>query len=217
MLPGLALSLGADPPHVPPLMEAAERDDDGRWRLRRGVGPVRAVQRYSTEAPDGVRLLQAGKVGAEGLPAIMPAIQAYYRVIHRIDRVRTLSAWDVVGDLPAGPRQMAFDWAPYARRLVLVVEPTSQSLLTARRIARIAAQRRAVEVMPVANKVRSRRDVDRVERFLGARVRVAVPADPAVAAAERRGAALLDAAPGAPAVAAVERLADALVAGTLRR
>jgi len=211
MLPGLTLSLGARPPDAPPLMDAAERGEDGRWRLKRGVGPVRAVQRYATEAPDGVRLVQAGKVGPDGLPPIMPAIQAYYRVIHRLRRSPAFAAWDIVGDLPAGPRQTAFGWAPYADRFLLVVEPTSQSLLTARRIARIAAQRRPVQITAVANKVRARGDVERIERFLDRPVEVVIPADPAVAAAERRGAALLDHAPDAPSVAAIARLADAVL------
>jgi CO dehydrogenase nickel-insertion accessory protein CooC1 len=215
MLPGLTLSLGAPAPATPPLMDAAERDEDGRWRLKRGVGPVRAVQRYATEAPDGVRLMQAGKVGPDGLPAIMPALQAYYRVVHRLRRSPAFATWDIVGDLPAGPRQTAFDWAPYADRFVLVVEPTSQSLLTARRIGRIATQRRPVALIAVANKVRAGEDVERIERFLGLPVHVAIPADPAVTAAERRGAALLDETPGAPAVAAVERLADALAGSRL--
>jgi hypothetical protein len=32
-----------------------------RWRLKPGIGPVRAVQRYAAHAPDGTRLLQIGK------------------------------------------------------------------------------------------------------------------------------------------------------------
>src|SRR5712691_9573409 len=78
LMPGLALSLGADAPAEPPLNAAAERGEDGRWRLRKGIGPVRAVQRYSTPAPDGIRLLQCGKVTAAGLGPINGAINAFY-------------------------------------------------------------------------------------------------------------------------------------------
>jgi len=210
MLPGLTLSLGAEAPPMPPLLDAAERDEDGRWRLKRGIGPVRAVQRYSTGAPDGIRLLQAGKVGPDGLPPIMPALRAYYQVVHRLARARAFSEWAVVGDLPGGPRQAAFDWAPYAKTFVLVVEPTSQSLLAARRIARVVAQRPRGAVTLVANKVRADADVARIEEFLGIPAAVVVPADDAVAAAERCGGALLERAPGSPAVAAVEGLAELL-------
>jgi CO dehydrogenase maturation factor len=216
MLPGLSLSLGADAPAAPPLLDAAERDEDGRWRLKRGIGAVRAVQRYATDAPDGVRLLQAGKVGPEGLPAIMPALQAYYRVVHRLPRAASFSDWAIVGDLPGGPRQTAFDWAPYADTFVLVVEPTSQSLLAARRIARVVSQRAPERVVTVANKVRTADDVDRIQAFLATTVAAAVPADDAVAAAERSGDALLDSAPSSRAIEAIAGLADRLEEATIR-
>lgn len=216
MLPGLTLSLGAQVPAAPPLLGAAERDEDGRWRLKRGIGPVRAVQRYATDAPDGVRLLQAGKVGPEGLPPIMPALQAYYKIVHRLSRASAFSEWAVVGDLPGGPRQAAFDWAPYARTFVLVVEPTSQSLLAARRIARVVSQRPGATVVAVANKVAATADVDRVAAFLGTPASVVVPADDDVVAAERGGVALVDRAPASLALAAVEGLADLLERSTLR-
>lgn len=41
MMPGLALNLGAEEPALPPLLEAAEKDENGRWRLKRGIGPAR--------------------------------------------------------------------------------------------------------------------------------------------------------------------------------
>ena len=210
-LPGIAISLGADVPTQPPLLAAAERGEDGRWRLRRGIGPVRAVQRYATDAPDGVRLLQSGKVaGEEGLAPVMGAVQAFYRVVQRLGSAPSLREWSLVGDLPAGPRQVAFGWAPYAERLLLVAEPTWPSLLAARRIVRVAASGPGVAVSLVASKVSDPGDVARVEEALGLAAIAAVPLDAAVAAAERRGRAVLDAAPSASAVAAIERLADVL-------
>ena len=174
------------------------------------------MQRYATDAPDGIRLLQAGKVGPDGLPPIMPAIQAYYKVVHRLARTAAFTDWAIVGDLPGGPRQAAFDWAPFADTFVLVVEPTSQSLLAARRIARVLAQRSHKQVLAVANKVSSAEDVERIQAFLATRVAAVVPADGAVAAAERSGEALLDAAPRSPAVEAIAGLAERLQAGTIR-
>ena len=212
LMPGLALSLGVEQPAVPPLIDAAERGEDGRWRLKPGIGPVRAVQRYAIEAPDGIRLLQCGKLGTEGLPAIQPAVQAYYRVIHRIARARPFDACSLVGDLPAGPRQVAYDWAPFARTFIVVVEPTSQSMLTARRVARIAGARGAAPTLLVASKVRAPRDVARIEGFFGRPVAAAVPLDPQVRAAERSGIAPLDHAPGSDAVSAIERLLERLAA-----
>lgn len=210
-LPGLSLSLGADVPAEPPLLAAAERGENNRWRFIHGVGPVRAIQRYATDAPDGVRLLQIGKVTREGMAPVMAATQAFYMTIHGLGRAATFHDWVILGDLPAGPRQTAFDWAPYAERYVLVVEPTWQSMLTARRITRIARAARAeVEMSLVVNKVAGEQDAPRVADFLDLPVAVAVPVDEGVRSAERAGAALLDHAPDSPAVRAVERLADHL-------
>ena len=209
LMPGLAVSLGVPQYRDAMLLDAVERNDSGRWRLRRGIGPVRAVERYSVAAPDSVRLLQAGKVGARGLPEILGSINGFYQVLHRISRVRTFEDWAIVGDLPAGPRQPAFDWAPYAETLLVVVEPTWQSALTARRIARIV-RARGRTVLPVANKVENTADTAYVEQLLGERVVAAVPEDEAVAAAEQLGVAAIDHAPGSPAVAAIAALAAKL-------
>lgn len=211
MMPGLEFSLGARSPAEPLLLAAAERTEDGRWRLRRGIGPVRAVQRFSITAPDGVRLLQAGKVGREGMPVIAGAVNAYSQVIARLAKAATFSDWSIVADLPAGPRQVAFGWAPFAPLFLLVVEPTAQSLMTARRVGRIAAARDGgVRLAAVVNKSSGPEDVERARAFLGHPVLGAVPSDPAVVAAERAGEALIDHAPDAPASRAVERLVDEL-------
>lgn len=210
-LPGLTFSLGAEVPAVSPLTAASEQDADGRWRLRRGIGPVRAVQRFSTPAPDGVRLLQGGKSGRDGLAPAMGAVHAFHAIIHRIPAAASLRAWVVVGDLSGGARQTAFGWAPYADRLLLVVEPTAQSILTARRIERIARARRDVETLLVVNKVTGPDDVADVERALRLPATGAVPADDGVRAAERLGVAVLDLAPASPAVIAIDRLAARIV------
>ena len=214
LLPGLSFSLGAGAdPTPPPLGEAAEKDENGRWRLRKGVGPVRAVQRYATDAPDGIRLLQAGKIPQAGVEPIMGSLNAYYRVIHRLPRARTFEDWTFVGDLPAGPRHVAFGWAPYAQTFVAVVQPTAQSALAARRVARIARMREGVRAVFVANRVTGADDVRHVEGLVGEPVMAAVPADEAVAHAERRGVAPVDHAPDSPAVVEIERLVAELAEG----
>ena len=214
-LPGLALSLGATAPEDPPLLAAAEKGEDGRWRLRRGIGPARAVQRYSVPAPDGVRLLQSGKHTEEGLAPVMGAVHAFYRLLPRLADSAFLREWTIIGDLSAGPRQLAYDWAPYADRLLLVVEPTLQSILTARRIARVGGTRRPLTQALVVNKAGDADARRRVEAFLGLTALAVIPSDDAVVNAERRGLAPLDAVPTSRAVAAIEELADALTADSL--
>jgi CO dehydrogenase maturation factor len=211
LLPGLSLSLGAGPdPAEPPLNDAAEQDENGRWRLKKGIGPVRAVRRYATDAPDGIRLLQAGKVPKDGLEPIMGSINAFYRVVHRLPDARTFDDWTVVGDLPAGPRQIAFGWAPYADTYVAVVQPSAQSALTARRVARIARMREGARAVFVANRVTGPADVRHVEEMIGEPVLAAVPVDEAVARAELLGFAPIDHAPDSAAVLEIERLVTAL-------
>jgi len=218
-LPGLSFSLGADAPAEPPLMAAAERDEKRRWHLVKGVGAVRAVQRYATDAPDGIRLLQIGKVSREGMSPFMAANQAFWIIIRRLDRAATFRDWVILGDLPAGPRQTAFGWAPYAKHFLLVVEPTWQSMLTARRIIKItdADDDSDVEMLLVVNKVTGDADAKRVGDFLKLPVFATVPVDEGVRSSERAGAALIDHAPDSAAVAAVERLADRLEGSTIDR
>jgi CO dehydrogenase maturation factor len=216
-MPGLTRSLGIQEPASPPLLAAAERGENGRWRLRSGVGPARAVARFTTAAPDGLRMLQLGKADKDGLVPIDGSVTAFLQVVRRLDEASSLRGLTIVGDLPAGPRHLAAGFAPYARLVVVLVEPGSQSALTARRCARFAREHRRADVFLVANKISRAGDRRVLERLLGERVGLTVPADGAVAAAERAGMALLDAAPSSKAVRAIEDLADAIEARTLER
>jgi CO dehydrogenase maturation factor len=211
LLPGLSISLGSGPePEEPPLNHAVEKDENGRWRLKKGVGPVRAVQRYSTPAPDGVRLLQMGKTTREGIAPIMGSVNAFYRVVHRLPGTPAFAGWTFIGDLPAGPRQAAYNWAPYAEKYVVVVQPGAQSALTARRVARILRQRGGADVLLIANRVKGKRDVQHVEKLIGEPVFASLPHDDRVARAERLGVAPIDYAPDSPSVAAIEGLVGEL-------
>jgi len=215
-LPGLAYSLGAEVPETPPLLAATERGEDKRWRFVAGVGPVRAIQRFSTAAPDGVRLLVIGKSGKGGQWPQMGATQAFHKTIHGLDRARTFDDWVVLGDLSAGPRQPAFDWAPYARLLVLVVEPTRQSMMTARRVRKIAGQARpGADFALVVNKASEPGDAEEIAAFLDLPALAVVPVDDDVRASERLGVALIDHAPDSPALHAIERLAETLERSTV--
>lgn len=210
-MPGLTFSLGAEAPDAPPLLDAAERPEGGRWRLKKGTGPVRAIERYSTQAPDGVRLLQSGKMPAEGLAAIQGASTAFYTVVQRLNQPKTLREWSIVGDLSAGPRQSAYRWADYADTFLLVSDPSWKSALTARRIARIVHGRRGIRVLLVANNVSRAGDAEEIARRVGNPLFASVPRDQAVTDAERLGVPLLDHAPDSPAAKAMAQLAERLL------
>ncbi len=216
-MPGLGISLGMGPMADDMLAGAVERGEDDRWRLRKGIGAARAVQQFSATGPDGVRLLQFGKPDHDGLGPIMGSLNGFTQVVHRLARDGVLAGWTIIGDLPAGPRQTAYNWAPYAERFLVVVEPTWQSVLTGRRVSRLAAARGTAGVAVVVNKVRDAADVEFVGAEVGMAPLAAVPADPTVRDADRSGVAPIDAAPGAPAVVAVRDLADRLTepAGTV--
>ena len=207
-MPGLAHSLGVPEPEAPLLVQAAEKPEKGPWRLRAGMGPEAVVQRYTTAAPDGVRLMQLGKADTDGLnPA---SVNAFLEVVRRLHEVRSLYRWAIVGDLPAGPRHLAAGFTPYAGLYVVAVEPTSQSAMTGRRVARLARGPLGADVIFVASKIAEPAQRERVERLLGERVDFEMPLDAAVVEAERRRVPVIDAAPDAPVVRAVQRLADTI-------
>ena len=209
-MPGLSLSLGLGVVDAPIPDEAVEERPEGeqgpRYRLRRGLSAIEAVERYTQLGPDGVRLLQFGKV-RDHLATLARSQSAFRQILDELPDDR----WSLVGDLPGGTRQPFFGWARYARTLLVVVEPTAKSLLSARRLARLGlAAQRPDRILAVANKARQRADADLVRRRTGLEVVAVVPWDPALAEAERLGRALLDHAPDSPAVRVLESMADRL-------
>ncbi len=209
-MPGLAFSLGlrTSDAAIPDdaVEDRVEGEEGPRYRLRAGMSAAEAVELYSQEGPDGVRFLQFGKLRGHQ-SGLMRSQFAFRQIVKDLPEDR----WDVIGDLPGGPRQAAFGWAPYARTFLLVVEPMTKSLLTGRRIARVASHLDpAPTVVAVANRVREPGDVERVARATGLDVVAAVPWDEDLAEAERRMLAPIDHAPDSPAVRAIESLVHEL-------
>lgn len=212
-MPGLALSMGlpATDAGIPDdaVVERAEDDDGPRFRLRPGLSAAEAVQRHATVGPDGVRLLQFGKLGEQGRDLI--------RSQHAFNQIRAelpAAEWHLIGDLPGGTRQPFFGWARFARTVLVVVEPTQKGVLSARRLARLKdGDEPPDELAIVVNKAREASDGERVQRATGLPLLGVVPWDEDLAEAERRGRAPIDDAPGCPAVRAVASLVDRLHAG----
>lgn len=205
-MPGLAFSLGVgvtDSGLPDEAVEEFELRGRRRYRLCAGLSGPEAVERYATRGPDGVRFLQLGK--ARG-----PRWDNSRQHFGFQGVLDDLPDWDIVGDLPGGTRQPFFAWGRYARTLLVVADPAPASLLTGRRLSRLAATAGAPQILAVANRVQDPEDARRVAEGTGLTVVGAVPLDSALGEADRDGRAVLDMAPDSPAVGAVRFLVEAL-------
>jgi CO dehydrogenase maturation factor len=197
-LPGMAYSLGAPPeaaPRLPLGLATVVQGKRGRyWKVGKGAGAAHLVDTYALTTPDGVRLLELGKLPGN----VKPEVTIVFR--HVVDRFKR-PGWAMVGDLAAGTRQPVFGWSSFAPVRIAVLEPNAKGLITLRNLNNTATH-------VLVNKVRSAADVERVRSATGLPIAATVPWDPELAAAERRGAAPIEAAPEAAAVLAVRDLAS---------
>ena len=92
--------------------------------------------------------------------------------------------------------------------VLTVAEPTVKSIEVARRAAEIAGEHAPVVV--IANRIRSEEDVDAIRAVLGEHELVVVPEEPAIAAADRDGAAPIDVAADSVGVQALVAMAKRL-------
>lgn len=213
-MPGLVFSLGLDPAAVgdggvpDDATVPAPEGEHPPYRLRPGMRGPDAVCRYAVRGPDGVRFLQLGK--SRGQRGGTRGHWAYQQILEELPE----DGWSVVGDLPGGTRQPFYGWGRFADVVVVVAEPAASSLLCARRLARLA--RPGVQVVTVASKTRVAGDAATVAARTGLPLAGEVPYDPAVAAAERAGRAVLDSDPDTDAVTAIRSLVDRLRAGEVR-
>lgn len=207
-MPGLSWSLGVPPDDagLPDDTVVEQPEGDGpRWALRPGLTPEAAVDRYAAVGPDGVRLLQMGKLRGPSADRVR-SLTAYRLVLRGLDD----AGWHLVGDLAAGTRQVFFGWGGFARTMLVVVEPTAKALLSARRLTRLRRLEDPPTLYAVANKVREEEDVALVAQGTGLEVIGAIPYDAGLVTAEREGTSWVDVSADAPAVAAVSALVDRL-------
>ena len=212
-MPGLAFSLGVGqsdaglPGHL--VEEQEGEKGPRRYRLRPGLDGPAVVEQYAVRAADGVRFLQLGKARGPRWNNTREHV-AFQRVLDDLPG----DGWSIVGDLPGGTRQPFMTWGRYAQTFLVVVEPTPASLLTARRLARLAAGPPAPRVVAVANKVREPQDTELVAERTGLEVLGAVPFDPLLGEADRLGRAVLDHDPHGAVATAVRSLVQTLQTGT---
>jgi CO dehydrogenase maturation factor len=197
--PGLAISIGVpmDEGRLPSrLAELVEGKKGRHWKMVKGAGPARLVDRFSVHGVDGIRFLELGKLPDRVEPSVSVAFRS---VMERFRR----PGWTMVADLAAGTRQPMFGWADFAGVRVVVVEPSSKATLTARRLTAVATHM-------VVNKVRSRSDLEIVTNAVPLPLLGVIPYDEDIGEAERQGIAPIDFSARSPAVQAAADLATHL-------
>lgn len=209
VMPGLAGAMGIDftDAEIPieAVVEKPEGEEGPRFHLRDGLTASGIVDQYAIRGPDDVRLLQLGKIRTQGAWTIMHSLFAFNVVKEELPE----NEWHLIGDLPGGTRQPFFGWGSFAPLMLVVVEPTVKSFITARRMIRgVAEADNGPRLVAVANKVDDHDDVDLIKRETGLEIFGVVPLDRAVGEADRDGTALIDLDPGGPAVAGIRSLLE---------
>lgn len=196
-MPGLAYSLGMVNPESRLPTGLASRVEGKGWQVEIGLRPSRLVDRFAARGPDDLRLLELGKLPDR----VEPSVTVAFRYV--MERFRR-PGWDSVADLAAGTRQAMFGWARFADRVLVVVDPSSKSQISGRRLASVATH-------VVANRVRDAAEIEAVRAATRLPLIGVVPYDEALAEADRLGVAPIDFAPGSPGVLALLKLAKRLV------
>lgn len=205
-LPGLPYALGIDVDDKPIPDDAVVEGVEGgpRWVLAPGLDPAAVIERYAAVCPDGVRYLQFGNTSGH-ISTIQKAQFAWSATVAGIDTDK----WHIVGDLPGGTRQAMFGWAKYADCALLVVEPTTKSLHSARRLLRMnEAEWGPKRFCIVANKVQGEGDISRIASRLDRPVDGAVPLSDSILAGDRLGSAPLETDPNGAFIQAVRALVE---------
>jgi len=207
-VPGLAYSIGVEPSDHWPLSAGAVFVKKKGWETV--ITPREAVDHFATRGPDGVRFLQFGKMTSRMTREQQASAVVFLNVVKEFDP----KGWSVVIDLSAGPRQAYFGWTGGAVTVLVVVEPSMKSFFTARRLARLADKKKGIQLLGVANKVASPRHRKLIAAELE-RLKIPywaeVPADAALAEAERHGKPPIEVAPQSKAVRALEDIAKRLL------
>ncbi len=161
------------------------------------------VAQLGVSAPDGVRMLQTGRIER---PSEGCLCCGSHRTARQIFGEIDARGRVVVADLEAGVNDLMWIWPKPGDVTLIITEPYWKSLEVARRALYVTRELGVTDALVVANRVQSPADVDEVRSFLPDVLIVEVPDDPAVMDAAARGLSVMDTAPTCAAVRAVERL-----------
>jgi CO dehydrogenase maturation factor len=160
---------------------------------------------YGADAPDGVRVLVAARTDMPDHGCLCCGARAD-RLLAAIDD----GARAVIGDLEAGVGMLANMEGGTLDLVMVVANPAPKSIEVARRAAEVAAARE-MRVLVIANRVGTGAELEAIRATLGEHSIAVVPDDPAIAAADARGAAPIDHDPSSPAVRAIVEIARRVV------
>ena len=118
----------------------------------------------------------------------------------------------VVADFEAGVGTLTRLSEQRVDTVLVVVEPTPKSVEVGMRAVDLARERSVTRVIIVANRLRDDADLEIIRSAFPDCEVVAVPDDPKIVEADRKGVAPIDLAPDAPAVRALAGLAESLAA-----
>ena len=160
------------------------------------------IARFSTAAPDGVRVLVASRVDMPDHGCLCCGVSAD-RLLREIEGAgRT-----VLGDLEAGIGVLTRMQRGSLDVVLVVANPTPKSIEVARRAVE-AARDHDIEVLVVANRIGDDADLATIAAVLGGEEIVVVPDDPAIARADAEGVAPIDLAEDSPGVRAIVRISE---------
>ncbi len=169
------------------------------------------VDTYGRSTPAGATLLSAIKVTEAGAGC---TCSGHASVRNLLGQVMDTQADVTIVDMEAGLEHLSRSGGTLAHAdvLLVVMEPTRKSILTAARTVELAAELGLDRVYGVGNKARMPQDGAYFEEATaeqGVRLAGVIPLDDAVADADREGTAVVNVASG-PARAAVGELVDFL-------
>lgn len=204
--PNLGVALGVEPEAarsvsaIPPSLVSRRLGGAGL------TAPLDEIlDRYAVSAPDGVRLLAMGTPAHAEEGCLCSAHAVVSAVIEDLGEHTECM---LVVDMEASPEHLSRGTIRHADVVCLVAEPYYRSLETVQRMAALAAEL-SVDIVVVANKVRSDADTEAIGEFCvrhDLALAGAVPWSDEVGAADRSRTALIDWPAAEPVLTAIAAL-----------
>ncbi|MBA3305551.1 MAG: AAA family ATPase [Thermoleophilaceae bacterium] len=202
--PMLGISLGVgveETERLASVREALQQDDaEHEWT------PEGIVERFGSDAPDGVRLVVASRMQSPDSGCMCCGVTPDYLLRELESEGRT-----VLGDLEAGVGVLSRMDPDNVDIVLVVANPTAKSIEVARRAIETAAALNS-RVLVVANRISSDDDLNAISAVAGMHEIVVVPEDPVIVQADKEGRAPLDCQGPAPGIDALLRLGQRLAA-----